>query len=138
MVHSAQCFAQLWVSYRVAGVPDVLVIIVESIVVHLNFVGIRTETAEVVHLLPLLVYSGTNWNSDVLYSVVIALGILLKDCKLKAPLLEIVAVVFLLGKDSVGIILSACAVTYSAENSLFFGRGGEECLLISAHSSATS
>ena len=73
MVHGAQRFTQLGVSNRGACILDVLVITIESIEVHVDFVGIRTETAGEVHLLVLLVDTVANWNSDVLAWFVIAL-----------------------------------------------------------------
>ena len=66
MVHGAQRFTQLGVSNLVACILDVLVITIESIEVHVDLVGIRTETAGEVYLLVLLVDTVANWNSDVL------------------------------------------------------------------------
>ena len=68
-MYSAKLFTQLGLINQVASVLDRLVNFIESAVVHVNLVCMRTETADEVHLLALLVDSGTMWNSDVLDSI---------------------------------------------------------------------
>ena len=139
MVNSAQLFTQLRIKNRVACVLDVLVKVIESNILHLNLVGIRTETAEEVNYLALLVDSSTIWNSDVLDSDVAAIFSLLKHCELKATFLEVVVGAELPRKDSVGIILSVCAVHVNcAKKGHFFGFVGVICLVLGAHSRAAA